>query len=75
MRRRQAVKRALIPDVRYNNELVARLINTIMLCGKKSTAQNIVYGAFDLLKEKRSDVEPLDLFLGALENAKPRLEV
>ena len=75
MRRRQAVKRALIPDVRYNNELVARLINTIMLCGKKSTAQNIVYGAFDLLKEKRSDVEPLDLFLGALETAKPRLEV
>ena len=75
MRRRQAEKRTLIPDVRYNNELVARLINTIMLCGKKSTAQGIVYGAFDLLKEKKSDVEPLDLFLAALENAKPRLEV
>ncbi|MCQ2402809.1 MAG: 30S ribosomal protein S7 [Lentisphaeria bacterium] len=75
MRRRQAVKRALIPDVRYNNELVARLINTIMLCGKKSIAQNIVYGAFDILKEKKADVEPLDLFLAALENAKPRLEV
>ncbi len=75
MRRRQAEKRTLIPDVRYNNELVARLINTIMLCGKKSTAQSIVYGAFDLLKERKSDVEPLDLFLQALENAKPRLEV
>ncbi|MGN0866518.1 MAG: 30S ribosomal protein S7 [Oligosphaeraceae bacterium] len=75
MRRRQAEKRTLIPDVRYNNELVARLINTIMLCGKKSTAQSIVYGAFDLLKEKKGDVEPLDLFLQALENAKPRLEV
>ncbi len=75
MRRRQAVKRALIPDVRYNNELVARLINTIMLCGKKSIAQNIVYGAFDILKEKKADMEPLDLFLAALENAKPRLEV
>jgi small subunit ribosomal protein S7 len=75
MRRRQAEKRTLIPDVRYNNELVARLINTIMLKGKKSTAQSIVYGAFDLLKEKKSDVEPLDIFLAALENAKPRLEV
>ncbi len=75
MRRRQAEKRTLIPDVRYNNELVARLINTVMLKGKKSTAQSIVYGAFDLLKEKKSDVEPLDIFLAALENAKPRLEV
>ena len=75
MRRRQAFKRALIPDVRYNNELVARLINTIMLKGKKSVAQEIVYGAFDILKQKRSDIEPLDLFLAALENAKPRLEV
>ena len=75
MRRRQAFKRALIPDVRYNNELVARLINTIMLKGKKSIAQEIVYGAFDILKQKRADLEPLDLFLAALENAKPRLEV
>ena len=75
MRRRQAFKRALIPDVRYNNELVARLINTIMLKGKKSVAQEIVYGAFDILKQKRSEIEPLDLFLAALENAKPRLEV
>ena len=75
MRRRQAFKRTLIPDVRYNNEMVARLINTIMLKGKKSVAQEIVYGAFDILKQKRSEIEPLDLFLAALENAKPRLEV
>ena len=75
MRRRHVFNRTLIPDVRYNNELVARLINTIMLKGKKSVAQEIVYGAFDILKQKRSDIEPLDLFLAALENAKPRLEV
>jgi small subunit ribosomal protein S7 len=75
MRRRQAFKRALIPDVRYNNELVARLINTIMTRGKKSLAQSIVYGAFDILKEKKADQEPLEVFLKALENAKPRLEV
>jgi small subunit ribosomal protein S7 len=75
MRRRRAEKRPLTPDVRFNSELVARLINTIMERGKKSTAQSIVYGAFDLIKERRKDQEPLELFLQALENAKPRLEV
>ena len=75
MRRRKAVKRQLTPDVKYNSELVARLINTIMSRGKKSTAQNIVYGAFDVIKAKKKDLEPLEVFLQALENIKPRLEV
>ena len=75
MRRRRAEKRELTPDVRYNSELVARMINTIMERGKKSTAQNIVYGALDMVKERRKDVEPLEVFLQALENVKPRLEV
>ncbi len=75
MRRRSAEKRPLIPDVRYNSELVARLINTVMERGKKSVAQGIVYGAFDLLKERNKEVDPLELFLQALENVKPRLEV
>ncbi|MBT7162298.1 MAG: 30S ribosomal protein S7 [Victivallales bacterium] len=75
MRRRRAEKRPLTPDVRFNSELVARMINTIMKRGKKSTAQTIVYGAFDMIKERKKDVEPLEVFLQALENAKPRLEV
>jgi len=75
MRRRSAEKRPLIPDVRYNSELVARLINTVMERGKKSVAQGIVYGAFDLLKERNKEVDPLELFLQALESVKPRLEV
>ena len=75
MRRRKAVKRQLTPDVKYNSELVARLINTIMGRGKKSTAQKIVYGAFDVIKSKKKDLEPLEVFLQALENVKPRLEV
>lgn len=75
MRRRKAVKRQLTPDVKYNSELVARLINTIMGRGKKSTAQRIVYGAFDVIKAKKKDMEPLEIFLQALENVKPRLEV
>ncbi|MCF7790946.1 MAG: 30S ribosomal protein S7 [Victivallales bacterium] len=75
MRRRKAEKRELIPDVKYNSELVARLINTVMERGKKSTAQGIVYGAFDIVAKKKKDVEPLELFIQALDNAKPRLEV
>ena len=75
MRRRNAEKRTLVPDVRYNNELVARLINTVMERGKKTVAQGIVYGAMDILKEKKDDMEPLEVFLQALENVKPRLEV
>ena len=75
MRRRRAAKRELIPDVKYNSELVARLINTIMTRGKKSTAQGIVYGAFELIKNRKKDMEPLEVFLQALENVKPKLEV
>jgi len=75
MRRRKAIKRQLTPDVKYNSELVARLINTIMGRGKKATAQKIVYGAFDVIKQKKNDLEPLEVFLQALENIKPRLEV
>ena len=69
------MKRELIPDVKYNSELVARLINTIMNRGKKSTAQQIVYGAFDVIQAKKPEMQPLDVFLQALENVKPKLEV
>ena len=75
MRRHKAVKRQLIPDVKYNSELVARLINTIMTKGKKSTAQRIVYGAFNMIQKRKKDLEPLEVFLQALENVKPELEV
>jgi small subunit ribosomal protein S7 len=75
MRRRKAEKRPLTPDVRFNSELVARLINTIMERGKKSVAQSIVYGALDSVAERKKGVEPMEVFLQALENVKPRLEV
>ena len=75
MRRRRAEKRELTPDVRHNSELVARLINTVMERGKKSVAQTIVYGALDIIAERKKDVEALEVFLEALENVKPRLEV
>ena len=75
MRRRRVVKRELTPDVKFNSPLVARLINTIMSRGKKSTAQSIVYGALDIIGERKKDMAPIEVFTQALENVKPKLEV
>jgi len=75
MRRRRPEKRELTPDVKYNSENIARLINTIMSRGKKSVAQRIVYGALDIIATKKSDMAPMDVFEQALENVKPKLEV
>ena len=75
MRRRSVVKRELTPDVKYNSKLIARLINTIMTRGKKSTAQSIVYGALDLIQEKKPEMQAIDVFTQALDNVKPKLEV
>ena len=75
MRRRKVTKRELIPDVKFNSPLVARLINTIMSRGKKSTAQSIVYGALDIIGERKKDMPPIEVFTQALENVKPKLEV
>ena len=75
MRRRTATKRVQTPDVKYKSVLVGRLINTIMTRGKKSTAQSIVYGALDLIKTKKPEMDALEVFLQALENVKPKLEV
>ena len=75
MRRRKAEKREQLPDVKYNSPLIGRLINTILSRGKKSTAQRIVYGALDLIQEKKPDMAAIDVFLKALDNVKPELEV
>ncbi len=74
-RRRQAVKRPIIKDAKYNSQLVSRLVNTVMESGNKSVAQRIVYGAFDALAEKQPATNPLDVLQRAVDNAKPRLEV
>ncbi len=75
MRRRKADKRPVTPDIIYNSEIIARFINAVMERGKKSVAQGIVYGALDAIKEKKTDMDPLEVFQQALENVKPRLEV
>ena len=74
-RRHKAEQRPLQCDSRYNSPVVNRLINTVMWRGKKSTAQRIVYSAFNLLSEKANKGDPLDVLNKALENVKPRVEV
>lgn len=71
MRRRRAEKRELTPDVKYNSELVAKLINMVLRKGKKSKSQSIVYGAMDEINGKQEGREPLEIFMQALENVKP----
>ena len=73
-RRRQAIKRPVSRDGKYQSALVSRLVNTVMHCGKKSTAQRIVYGAFDRLLEKNPATNPVEILQRAVDNAKPRIE-
>ncbi|XMB86689.1 30S ribosomal protein S7 [Mycoplasmatota bacterium WC44] len=67
-------KRDVLPDPIYNSKLVSRLINSIMLDGRKGTAQKILYGAFDKI-EKATDRNPIEVFNEALDNIMPVLEV
>ena len=73
-RRGQIAKRDVLPDPLYNSKIVTRLINSIMLDGKRGVAQKIVYGAFDIVKDKTGK-EPLEVFEAAMENIMPQLEV
>ena len=73
-RRGQIAKRDVLPDPLYNSKLVTRLINNIMYDGKKGVAQKIVYGAFDIVREKTGK-EPIEVFEEAMENVMPQLEV
>ena len=73
-RRGNVPKREILPDPLYNSVLVTKLVNSIMLDGKKGVAQKVVYGAFDIIKDK-TDKEPMEVYTQALENIMPSLEV
>jgi small subunit ribosomal protein S7 len=73
-RRRVAQKREILPDPKYGSVLLSKFINIIMEGGKKSTAEKICYGAFDIIKEKTGE-DPLKVFKTAIDNVKPILEV
>ncbi len=70
-----ASTKQLSPDPRYDSKLVAKFINYMMLDGKKSTAQRVVYEAMDIVGEKVKDASPLEVFEQAIGNLKPRIEV
>ena len=72
-RRGNVPKREVLPDPMYNSVLVTKLVNSVMLDGKKGVAQKVVYSAFDMIKDKTGN-EPLDVFNQAMENIMPSLE-
>ena len=74
MRKRRAVKRDVLADPIYKSKLVTKLINNMMIDGKKGKAQTILYDAFDIIKEKTGK-DPMEVFEQAMENVKPALEV
>ncbi len=74
MRKRRAVKRDVLPDPIFHSKVVTKLVNQIMVDGKRGKAETIVYDAFDIVKE-RTNSDPNEVFMKALENIKPALEV
>jgi small subunit ribosomal protein S7 len=77
MRKKQSKKRALIPDPKFNDQLVTRFVNNLMLQGKKSTAYKVFYDAIDIIETKKGeeDKESLELWKDALSNVMPHVEV
>jgi len=73
-RRFNAPKRQIIPDAKYGDQLVAKFVNSLMLGGKRSTAEKCLYGAFNIIEERYKE-EPRDVFKKALDAVKPRVEV
>ena len=74
MRKKQAVKRDVLPDPIYKSKVVTKLVNSMMVDGKRGKSEKILYSAFDMIKEKTGK-EPMEVFNKALENIKPALEV
>ena len=75
MRRRRAERREILPDPKYNNLLVSKFINMVMVQGKKSVAEAIVYGALELISKKTGNENSVEVFQKAIDNARPLLEV
>lgn len=75
MRRRRVQEKKVLADPKFNSEIVAKFINMVMEMGKKSIAEKMVYGAFEVIKKQTNESDVLKVFHKALENARPRLEV
>jgi len=75
MRRRKAQEKVVLADPKLNSKIVAKFVNMVMVKGKKSVAEKIVYGAFEIVKKNLNEQDILKVFYKALDNARPRLEV
>ena len=75
MRRRRADIRPVTPDPKYSSELVSRFVNVVMICGKKQTAESIVYGALDIMQQKITEEPVLKVFARAVDNVRPKVEL
>ena len=75
MRRRRADKREVTPDPKFNNKLVSRFMNIVMQDGKKWNAEKIVYGALDIVTQKTQKPDPIEVFMKAIDNVRPLLEL
>ena len=74
-RRRHSARREILPDPKYNDRLVSRFVNCLMMDGKRSTAESILYGALEIVEERSKGEDPLELFKAAVENVRPAVEV
>ena len=75
MRRRKAQEKEILADPKFDSKIVAKFVNMVMLAGKKSIAERMVYGAFEIVKKNLNEQDILKVFYKALDNARPRLEV
>ena len=75
MRRRKAQEREILPDPKFNSKIVAKFINMVTLQGKKSLAEKMIYGAFEIIKQQLNEPDILKVFNKAIDNTRPRLEV
>jgi small subunit ribosomal protein S7 len=75
MRRRRAQKREVLPDPKFSNKYITKFINSLMWCGKKATAEAIVYGALNKAAQKVNEKDPLKVFQKAVDNVRPLLEL
>lgn len=74
-RRRVVAKREVLPDPKYGERLISRFINSLMLDGKKSIAESILYGALDVVEERAKGEDPVEIFRQAVDNVRPAVEV
>jgi small subunit ribosomal protein S7 len=75
MRRRKAQEKVILPDPKFNSIIISKFINMVMVEGKKSVAEKMVYGSFEVVKKQLNDQDIIKIFNKALDNARPRLEV